>query len=100
VVTAEAIAAAPAPTTIDGVPLPTTPGTFVGKLAPAPTLAWIRHATILSPNSANVASIAANGSGQVAVTGTVMGTIDLGGGSIEESDSGFADMFVLGVADP
>ena len=100
VVTAETLATAAAPTAIDGVPLPTTPGTFVGKLAPAPTLAWIRHTTVDSPSSASVASIAANGSGQVAVTGTVVGTVDFGGGPIEESDSGFDDMFVLGVADP
>jgi hypothetical protein len=100
VVTMGSLAAAPTPTSIDGVAMPTTPGTFVAKLSPAPTLAWVRHATILPPAAAYISSLAANGSGQVAVTGTVHGTIDLGGGAIEPSDSGFEDMFVLGVADP
>jgi hypothetical protein len=51
--------------------------------------------------TALLVAIAANASGNVLAIGVVNGgAVDVGGGAFFPSDSGFQDMFVLGIGDP
>jgi hypothetical protein len=98
---AVSLPAAPSPTTIDGFPMPTTPGMYLAKLGSNGTLKWLRHFPATAPVKITGGDFAAAANGDVAMSGGYQGgSVDLGGGPLPDPGSSIYGGFFLGLGDP